>query len=129
MKVGAVNSSPSFKADLSKSALPLIAYAKGSCPLHEKPLLYDAIKTINTLFPKDVISRNNNKIYISRGGFFSKAISDVKGRAVDDVRSIAMSLEYLKIGLRRYSQPTSEQKIALDSFQKKWGAFAKRRNG
>ena len=129
MKVDAVKSSPNFGANLSKNVLPLIAHAKGSCPLHEKPLLYDAIKTIQTLFPENVISRNDNKIYISRGNFYTKSISDIKGRAVDDVRSIAMSLEYLKIGLNAYSKPTSKQKIELEKFKNKWSAFATRRNG
>lgn len=128
MKIDAKYTSINFKAKFSKNALPLVAIAKGSCPLHKKPLLYEALKTIGELFPNDTLSRNNNKIYLSRGGYFSRTISDIKGNAVDDIRSIAMSLEYLKIGLRRYFRPTQEQKIALEKFKNKWGAFAKRRN-
>ena len=130
MEIKGISYTPNFGTKISKNIMPLIARAKGTCPLHKKPLLYDAIKTIETLFPDRTIMRNNNEIHFPTIGFWSNHIvlTKVTGNAVDDVRAIASKLEWLKIGVRKYSPLTNRQKIAVENFHKKWGAFMEKRN-
>ena len=129
MKINSNNKNYNFKALLSKNIIPLIARAKGSCPLHKKPLLYDAIKSIETIFPYNTVSLNNKEIHLAINSPFQNHIvlAKITGNAVDDVRAIAAELEYQKIGIRKYSPMTEKQKTALENYKKKWGAFILKR--
>ena len=125
-----IDAFPKFGAKIDKNFLPLIARAKGSCPLHKKPLLDDAIKTIKDFFPYNRIFINNKEIQLSLNGLWTShvTLSKLTKNALDDVRAAAASLEWKAIDVRKYSKPTSEQKIAIEHFNKKWGAFLSKRN-
>ena len=129
MRISGIQNQPSFKANISKNLMPIIARAKGTCPLHKKPLLYDAIRIIETTFPDNSVLKNNKEAHLSVIGFFKNhvVLTKLTDNSVDDVRAIASGLDYLKIGLRKYSPPTSEQKAAIQKFREKWGAFLVKR--
>lgn len=131
MKISKATNQPIFRADLSKDVMLMLSRAKGSCPLHKKPMLNEAIKTIKKLYPKGMISKNNDEIYLSfrdnKGVYqLSRHLSQNVGDKVEDIRSIAAGLEWIKIGANRFFPPTAEQKVQIDNFLKKWGNFYKK---